>query len=95
MSSLRPDGYGVRVVARIGRAFLLGDDGLLRAVARVLEEAERAGVGRRVVVRRGLVSRDRLGLRRGLGLGLAVHRAVAAGADGAVTPGTDRRSGRR
>jgi DUF1009 family protein len=38
VSSLRPDAYGLRVIARIGTAFLLGDDGLLRAVARVLEE---------------------------------------------------------
>lgn len=38
VASLRPDAYGVRVIARIGRAFLRGDDGLLRAVARVLEE---------------------------------------------------------
>ena len=38
VSSLRPDTYGLRVIARIGTAFLLGDDGLLRAVARVLEE---------------------------------------------------------
>jgi hypothetical protein len=35
---LRPDALGVRIVARIGSGFLLGDDGLLRAVARVLEE---------------------------------------------------------
>ena len=38
VSALRPDAVGVRVVARIGTGFLLGDDGLLRAVARVLEE---------------------------------------------------------
>lgn len=38
VAALRPDAFGVRVVARIGAAFLLGDDGLLRAVARVLEE---------------------------------------------------------
>ena len=37
-ASLRPDAYGLRVIARVGSAFLLGDDGLLRAVARVLEE---------------------------------------------------------
>lgn len=36
--ALRPDAYGLRVIARIGAAFLQGDDGLLRAVARVLEE---------------------------------------------------------
>ena len=38
VAALRPDPVGVRVVARIGAGFLLGDDGLLRAVARVLEE---------------------------------------------------------
>jgi len=36
--SLRPDVAGARILARIGRAFFGGDDGLLRAVARVLEE---------------------------------------------------------
>lgn len=38
VAALRPDAVGVRFVARIGTGFLLGDDGLLRAVARVLEE---------------------------------------------------------
>jgi hypothetical protein len=38
VSALRPDAVGVRIVARLGAAFLLGDDGLLRAVARLLEE---------------------------------------------------------
>jgi hypothetical protein len=38
VATLRPDAVGVRIVARIGTGFLLGDDGLLRAVARVLEE---------------------------------------------------------
>ncbi len=38
VAALRPDAFGLRVVARIGAAFLGGDDGLLRAVARVLEE---------------------------------------------------------
>jgi UDP-2,3-diacylglucosamine hydrolase len=38
VTALRPDAYGLRVIARIGAAFFLGDDGLLRAVARVLEE---------------------------------------------------------
>ncbi|HYZ31003.1 MAG TPA: UDP-2,3-diacylglucosamine diphosphatase LpxI, partial [Crenalkalicoccus sp.] len=36
--ALRPDATGARILARIGRAFFQGDDGLLRAVARVLEE---------------------------------------------------------
>lgn len=38
VAALRPDAVGMRIVARIGTGFLLGDDGLLRAVARVLEE---------------------------------------------------------
>lgn len=36
--SLRPDAAGARLLARIGRAYFAGDDGLLRAVARALEE---------------------------------------------------------
>ena len=35
--SLRPDATGARLLAGIGRAWLQGDDGLLRATARVLE----------------------------------------------------------
>ncbi|HQT46520.1 MAG: UDP-2,3-diacylglucosamine pyrophosphatase [Acidocella sp. 20-63-7] len=36
--SLRPDAEGIRLIAKIGRAAFLGDDGLLAAVLRVLEE---------------------------------------------------------
>jgi UDP-2,3-diacylglucosamine hydrolase len=36
--SLRPDPVGIRLLARIGRAWFAGDDGLLRAIARVFEE---------------------------------------------------------
>lgn len=35
---LRPDAEGLKLLARIGRAAFLGDDGLLRAVIRVLGE---------------------------------------------------------
>ena len=35
---LRPDAEGARILARIGRAAFAGDDGLLAAVVRVLEE---------------------------------------------------------
>ncbi|MCB4821116.1 LpxI family protein [Roseicella aerolata] len=35
--SLRPDATAARMLARIGRAYFTGDDGLLRAVARALE----------------------------------------------------------
>ncbi|HYI83250.1 MAG TPA: UDP-2,3-diacylglucosamine diphosphatase LpxI [Acetobacteraceae bacterium] len=38
VSALRPDAVGLRIITRIGAAFFMGDDGLLRAVARVLEE---------------------------------------------------------
>ncbi len=36
--SVRPDGEGARIMARIGRAAFTGDDGLLAAVVRVLGE---------------------------------------------------------
>lgn len=36
--SIRPDGEGARIMARIGRAAFTGDDGLLAAVVRVLGE---------------------------------------------------------
>ena len=42
--ALRPDATGARLLARVGRAYFLGDDSLLRAVAGVLE-----GEGFRVV----------------------------------------------
>lgn len=38
LAMLRPDATGLRVLARLGRAWFAGDDGLLRALARVLEE---------------------------------------------------------
>lgn len=38
LSDLRPDGEGVRMLGRIGRAAFAGDDGLLAAVIRVLGE---------------------------------------------------------
>ena len=38
VSALRPDVVGLRIITRIGAAFFKGDDGLLRALARVLEE---------------------------------------------------------
>ena len=36
LASIRPDGEGARILARIGRAAFSGDDGLLAAVVRVL-----------------------------------------------------------
>jgi DUF1009 family protein len=38
LMSLRPDAEGARLLARVGRAAFLGDDGLLAAVVRVLTE---------------------------------------------------------
>ena len=38
IAALRPDAEGARILARIGRAFFTGDDGLLAAVVRVLGE---------------------------------------------------------
>ena len=38
LSDLRPDGEGARILARIGRAFFTGDDGLLASVVRILGE---------------------------------------------------------
>lgn len=38
LASIRPDGEGARILARIGRAAFSGDDGLLAAVVRVLGE---------------------------------------------------------
>jgi DUF1009 family protein len=38
MAALRPDATAVRLLAKIGRAWFDGDDGLLRGVVRVLEE---------------------------------------------------------
>ena len=36
LASIRPDGEGARILARIGRAAFTGDDGLLAAVVRIL-----------------------------------------------------------
>ncbi len=38
LRELRPDAEGARILARIGRALFLGDDGLLAALVRVLSE---------------------------------------------------------
>ncbi|MGC8475801.1 MAG: LpxI family protein [Acetobacteraceae bacterium] len=38
LAALRPDTGGARILARLGRAFFAGDDGLLSAVIRVLGE---------------------------------------------------------
>ena len=38
LRDLRPDAEGARILARIGRAFFTGDDGLLAAIVRVFED---------------------------------------------------------
>lgn len=58
---LRPDAEGARILARIGKAAFAGDDGLLRAVVRVLGEMGFNVVGahdvlREVVGPRGLLT---------------------------------------
>ena len=45
LMDLRPDGEGARLLARIGRAAFAGDDGLLKAVVRVLGEEGFSVVG--------------------------------------------------
>jgi len=59
---LRPDGEGARILSRIGRAAFAGDDGLLAAVLRVLNEEGFRIVGAHEVLAealgpRGLLSR--------------------------------------
>lgn len=85
VAALRPDAVGVRIVARIGTGFLLGDDGLLRAVARVLEEEGFEVVSPQSVLagllpESGLLSRAAPGVadRADIGRGIAVCRALGA-----------------
>ena len=59
---LRPDAEGVRIMARIGRAAFSGDDGLLKAVMRVLNEEGFQVLGAHEILNavlgpRGLLSR--------------------------------------
>jgi DUF1009 family protein len=54
--SLRPDATGARLLARVGRAYFAGDDGLLRAVARALAAYEDRPAWR-VLQRRAMAAR--------------------------------------
>lgn len=85
VAALRPDAVGVRIVARIGTGFLLGDDGLLRAVARVLEEEGFEVVSPQSVLagllpESGLLSRAApdAAARADIARGIAVCRALGA-----------------
>lgn len=62
--SLRPDAEGLKLLARIGRAAFMGDDGLLKAVIRVLGEEGFRVIGAHEVLgglvgRAGLLTRTR------------------------------------
>jgi UDP-2,3-diacylglucosamine hydrolase len=53
---LRPDAEGARILARIGRAAFLGDDGLLAAVIRVLAEEGFTVVGAHHILQEALAT---------------------------------------
>lgn len=82
---LRPDAEGARILARIGRAAFAGDDGLLAAVVRVLEEEGFRVIGAHevlaeIVAPRGVLGRaapDALAL-ADIERGRAVARALGA-----------------
>ncbi len=57
---LRPDAEGVRILARVGRAAFAGDDGLLKAVVRVLGEEGFAVIGAHEVLSEALGPRGLL-----------------------------------
>lgn len=58
---LRPDAEGARILARIGRAAFAGDDGLLAAVVRVLEEEGFRVIGAHAVLAEVVAPRGVLG----------------------------------
>ncbi|MBS0560503.1 MAG: UDP-2,3-diacylglucosamine diphosphatase LpxI [Proteobacteria bacterium] len=80
---LRPDAAGLRLLARIGQAAFAGDDGLLAAVARVLQEEGFRVVGAHEILHEalgpaGLLTRtapDALAL-SDIARGIAVARAL-------------------
>ncbi|TCZ55087.1 LpxI family protein [Roseicella aquatilis] len=83
--SLRPDATGARLLARIGRAYFAGDDGLLRSVARALEEEGFEIVAAQEVLRdilpaAGLLTRAApdATARADIARGIAVARALGA-----------------
>lgn len=82
---LRPDAEGLKLLARIGRAAFMGDDGLLRAVIRVLGEEGFRVIGAHEVMG-GLIGRAGLltktapdeQARADIARGVAVCRALGA-----------------
>ena len=82
---LRPDAEGMRMLARIGRAAFAGDDGLLKAVIRVLGEEGFQVIGAHEVLG-GLIGRAGLltktapddQARSDIARGIAVCRALGA-----------------
>lgn len=82
---LRPDAEGLKLLARIGRAAFMGDDGLLRAVIRVLGEEGFRVIGAHEVLG-GLVGRPGLLTKAApdaqaeadIARGIAVCRALGA-----------------
>ncbi len=82
---LRPDAEGVRILARVGRAAFAGDDGLLKAVVRVLGEEGFSVVGAHEVLSealgpQGLLSRAAPDAQAmsDIARGVAVVRALGA-----------------
>ena len=61
LRDLRPDAEGARLLARIGRAFFTGDDGLLAAIVRILGEEGFAVRGAHEFLPRELGRRGPLG----------------------------------
>lgn len=83
--SLRPDAEGLKLLARIGRAAFMGDDGLLRAVIRVLGEEGFRVIGAHEVLggligRAGLLTRTAPDeqARADIERGISVCRALGA-----------------
>ncbi len=82
---LRPDAEGARILARIGRAFFAGDDGLLAAIVRVLGDEGFSVIGAHEVLReavgasgvRGRVEPDAQAM-ADIARGVAVTRALGA-----------------
>lgn len=85
LAVLRPDAAGARILARLGRALFLGDDGLLAAVVRVLGEEGFRVIGahevlRDAVGRAGALTRcvPDSAARADIARGIAVVRALGA-----------------
>ncbi|MBW4092859.1 MAG: LpxI family protein [Proteobacteria bacterium] len=83
--ALRPDAGGARILARLGRAAVAGDDGLLAAVIRVLGEEGFRVVGAQEVLTAALAPAGLLTIaapdaaaRADIARGIAVARALGA-----------------